>query len=86
MTTRSGLAETSDRPKSAVLTARGVRKSDRQGVLRRRQIVLRGVDLDLYPSQVVGVIGENGSGMSTLMKVLVGALRSGTVAHTGRIG
>ena len=81
-------AEISDQPTSAVLTARGVHKSYRQGLLRRRQIVLRGVDLDLYPGQVVGVIGENGSGKSTLMKILVGALRAefGTITHEGRIG
>ncbi|WP_242624272.1 ATP-binding cassette domain-containing protein [Micromonospora kangleipakensis] len=71
-----------------MLTARGLRKSYRRGLFRRRQPVLRGVDLDLRPGQVVGVIGENGSGKSTLMKILVGALRAdaGTVAHRGRIG
>ncbi|ADU09736.1 ABC transporter related protein [Micromonospora sp. L5] len=75
-------------PGTAVLTARGLRKSYRRGPFRRRQPVLRGVDLDLGPGQVVGVIGENGSGKSTLMKILVGALRAdaGTVTHRGRIG
>ncbi|HEX7747014.1 MAG TPA: ATP-binding cassette domain-containing protein [Micromonosporaceae bacterium] len=71
-----------------ILTASGITKSYRQGLLRRRQPVLRGADLDLCPGQVVGMIGENGSGKSTFMKVLVGALRpdGGRVTRTGRIG
>jgi ABC-2 type transport system ATP-binding protein len=75
-------------PGTAVLSARGLRKSYRRGPFRRPQLVLRGVDLDLGPGQVVGVIGENGSGKSTLMKILVGALRAdaGTLSHRGRIG
>ena len=88
MTNRGGSQTAPEETRQAVLTARGLHKSYRQGLLQRRQVVLRGVDLDLYPGQVVGVIGENGSGKSTLMKILVGALGadSGTVSHTGRIG
>ncbi|WP_406263775.1 ABC transporter ATP-binding protein [Streptomyces sp. NBC_00191] len=50
--------------------------------------VLRGVDLTLAPGEVVGLVGENGSGMSTLMKILVGALAAdaGTVMRGGRLG
>src|SRR6266536_3764840 len=77
-------------PASPVLTASGIEKSYRRGPwpLRRQGSVLRGVDVVLYPGEVVGLVGENGSGKSTLMKILVGALAAddGTVARSGRLG
>ncbi len=73
-----------------VLAVRGIVKGYGYGVwpLRRTRQVLRGVDLVLYPGEVVGLVGENGSGKSTLMKILVGALAAdeGTVTRHGRIG
>jgi len=47
--------------------------------------VLRGIDIDLYPGEVVAVIGANGAGKSTLMSSLVGLLpaRQGTVSLFG---
>jgi ABC-2 type transport system ATP-binding protein len=36
------------------------------------QQILKGLDLDLYPGQVVGLLGKNGAGKSTLMDVLLG--------------
>ncbi|WP_372517416.1 ATP-binding cassette domain-containing protein [Mycobacterium nebraskense] len=53
-----------------------------------RQQVLRGVDLALLPGEVVGVAGENGSGKSTIMKILVGELAAdtGTVTRSGVVG
>ncbi|MBP8640149.1 MAG: ATP-binding cassette domain-containing protein [Oscillospiraceae bacterium] len=35
---------------------------------------LSGVDLKIYPGEVIGLVGPNGSGKSTLMKILTGVL------------
>lgn len=34
--------------------------------------VLHGIDLDIYPGQVIGYIGPNGAGKSTTVRILVG--------------
>ena len=36
------------------------------------------VSVDLYPGEVVGLLGHNGAGKSTLIKVLSGAYRADT--------
>ena len=33
---------------------------------------LKRVDLDIFPNEIVGLVGENGAGKSTLMKILLG--------------
>ena len=77
-------------PGAPLLVAAGIEKSYRRGVwpARREHQVLRGVDLELYPGEVAGLVGENGAGKSTLMKVLVGALTpdAGSVTRAGRLG
>ena len=50
-----------------VLSARGLVKT------YGRVVGLDGVDLDLYPGEVLAVIGDNGAGKSTLVKALTGA-------------
>lgn len=35
---------------------------------------LRGVNLQLYPNEILGLVGDNAAGKSTLMKILSGAL------------
>lgn len=73
-----------------LLTARHVEMSFRRGLWPRRHrlSVLRGANLSLMPGEVVGLVGENGSGKSTFMKILVGALSpdAGMVSRHGRIG
>lgn len=65
----------------AVLSVRdaGVRFGDIQ--------VLSGVDLDIHPGEIHGLIGENGAGKSTLGKVLGGYYRatSGTISVNGQV-
>ncbi len=56
-----------NRGKTPVLRARGLVKTF------GRVVGLDGVDLDLYPGEVLGVIGDNGAGKSTLIKCLTGA-------------
>jgi ABC-2 type transport system ATP-binding protein len=73
-----------------LLTATRIEKSYRRGPwpVRRAQQVLSGADLTLRRGEVVGLVGENGCGKSTLMKILVGELAadSGTVTRTGVLG
>ena len=59
---------------------RGVTKEFRS--FGRRQQVLRGVDLDIAPGEVVGLIGPNGAGKTTLMSCLLGYLHADTGAIT----
>lgn len=65
-----------------VLAARGICRS----FGRRR--VLDGLDLDVAPGELVAVVGENGTGKTTLLRILAGDLRpdAGTVAIGGRPG
>ena len=49
----------------------------------RRRVVLRGISMELGPGVLAGVVGENGTGKTTLLKILSGELRPdrGTVHH-----
>jgi fructose transport system ATP-binding protein len=38
-------------------------------------VALRGADLELYPNEILAIIGDNGAGKSTLIKALSGALQ-----------
>ena len=51
-----------------VLTARNISK--KYGTV----VALDSADLELYPGEVLGVIGDNGAGKSSLIKVLCGAV------------
>jgi ABC-2 type transport system ATP-binding protein len=63
-----------------MIQVRGLRKS------YGRHEVLRGIDLDLAPGEVVGLIGPNGAGKTTLMSCLLGFLHadSGTIEFEGK--
>jgi fructose transport system ATP-binding protein len=46
---------------------------------------LNGADIELYPGEVLAIIGDNGAGKSTLVKCLTGALSpdAGTISLSG---
>ncbi len=50
--------------------------------------ILNGVNLTVNPGEIIGISGENGTGKSTLLKIIVGLLKpkSGQVSPHGRIG
>jgi ribose transport system ATP-binding protein len=60
-----------------------------QGITKRFPgvLALDGVDLDVYPGEVVALIGENGAGKSTLMKILGGVIEpdSGSIHVDGQM-
>lgn len=51
-----------------IIAIRGLRKNYGQ------KQVLKGIDLDVYPGQIIGYIGPNGAGKSTTVKILIGLL------------
>ena len=50
------------------------------------KIVLKGINLDIYPGQIIGYIGPNGAGKSTTVKILTGIIQdySGEVMVMGK--
>lgn len=69
---------------TALIAACGVKKWFDLG--ERRIEVLRGVDLTLYPGDMVGIVGRSGSGKSTLLHLL-GTLdrpSGGEILYDGR--
>ena len=67
--------------KEPILTTRGLVK--RYG----RVTALDDADFDLYPGEVLGVIGDNGAGKSTLIKAICGAVTpdEGEIKLEGKI-
>ena len=65
---------------SALLTIAGLRA--RYG----ESAVLHGIDLEVRPGEVVGLVGRNGAGKTTTLRSVIGTLRTrtGSVVFSGR--
>jgi fructose transport system ATP-binding protein len=65
-----------------ILQARGLTK--KYGTV----VALNNADFDLYPGEILGVIGDNGAGKSTLIKALCGAVTPdhGEIKSSGPLG
>ncbi len=74
----------------AVLRVTEIHKAFRSGApwRRRRVEVLRGASLEVRPGELIGLVGENGSGKSVLMQIIVGLLARdrGSVVRPERLG
>jgi putative ABC transport system ATP-binding protein len=83
---RDAGTESADRPtaEEPVFRARGVTKVYEMGEVKVH--ALRGVDLDLYPGELVVLLGPSGSGKSTLLNILGGldTATGGTVEYRGK--
>lgn len=64
-----------------ILRAKGLRK--RYGTV----VAMDGVDFELYPGEIMAVIGDNGAGKSTMIKALSGAITPdhGTIELDGTL-
>ncbi len=67
------------------IAAHGLHKSVTRGFLRKPWPILRGVNLEVAPGSVHGLVGRNGAGKSTLMRALLGATQvEGRIEVLGR--
>jgi ABC-2 type transport system ATP-binding protein len=57
---------------NSLITIRGLKKT--YGTGKGKNEVLKGINLDIYPGQIIGYIGPNGAGKSTTVKILCGIL------------
>lgn len=48
----------------------------RMSYSKEKEEVLKGIDLDIYPGQIIGYIGPNGAGKSTTVKIMLGILNN----------
>jgi fructose transport system ATP-binding protein len=81
MNTKKAPSHTMDELPEPILKTRGLTK--RYGTV----VALDHADFDLYPNEILGVIGDNGAGKSTLIKTLTGAVTpdSGEITLEGNV-
>lgn len=76
-----------DAPSGSVSNAKDVPRISLRGIRKTFGSIeaLRGVDLDVYPGECVGLIGDNAAGKSTLTKIISGTYipDAGTISVDG---
>ncbi len=72
-----------DKPSDRMREALGLSKKK----LYKEHYALKGVDMTIYQGETVGIIGTNGSGKSTILKIITGVLNPtfGELTVNGRI-
>lgn len=72
-----------DKPSDRLKEALGLSRKKKY----KEHYALKGVDLTIYQGETVGIIGTNGSGKSTILKIITGVLNEsgGSVEVNGRI-
>lgn len=72
-----------DKPSDRLKEALGLARKKKY----KEHYALKGVDMTVYQGETVGIIGTNGSGKSTILKIITGVLNptSGAVKVDGRI-
>ena len=72
-----------DRPSDRMKEALGLSRKK----LYKEHYALKGVDMSIYQGETVGIIGTNGSGKSTILKIITGVLNptAGELTVNGRI-
>ena len=61
--------------------------SIRKKILHRDFLALKNVSFDVYEGEILGIIGKNGSGKSTILKIITNVLTptNGTAKINGKI-
>ncbi|MGL5260220.1 MAG: ABC transporter ATP-binding protein [Lachnospiraceae bacterium] len=72
-----------DKPTDRIKEAFGLNKKHKH----KEHYALKGVDVAIYQGETVGIIGTNGSGKSTILKIITGVLNptKGSMVVNGRI-
>ena len=72
-----------DKPSDRMKEALGLSRKKRH----KEHYALQGVDMTVYQGETVGIIGTNGSGKSTILKIITGVLNptKGNLSVNGRI-
>ena len=72
-----------DRPSDRMKEALGLSRKK----LYKEHYALKGVDMSIYQGETVGIIGTNGSGKSTILKIITGVTNptEGKLEIDGRI-